>query len=126
MAITYCLRYLDKVTLSYAAVYGLREDLGLVGSQYSWVASIFYFGYMVAEAPANYLLQKLPIARFAAVNIFIWGILVMLCAVAKNFAGIAVLRFLVAAFEACIEPCWVHLTGMFYRADEQGARVVIW
>lgn len=126
MSVSYCLRYLDKVTLSYAAVYGLREDVGLSGYQYSWVVALFYFGYLVASPAANYLIQKFPIAKYAAGNILIWGVLVMLCAAARNFAGIAALRFLVAVFEASIEPCWVHITGMFYKREEQGARVIVW
>ena len=126
LAISFGLQYLDKVTISYAAIYGMREELHLVGQEYSWANSLFYFGYLVGEFPANYLMHKVPIGKFAAVNTLIWGVLVMLCAVAKNFAGLGVLRFLMGLFEACIGPCWVQLTGMFYKAEEQGARVAIW
>lgn len=34
-----------------------------------------------------------------------------------------VLRFLVGVFEAGIGPCWIALTGSFYRKEEQGARM---
>lgn len=104
----------------------MRTDLKLVGSDYSWANSIFYFGYLAGEIPANYLMQKLPIGKFAATNLLIWGVLVMLCAVAKNFAGLAVLRFLMGFFEAGIPPCWIHITGMFYKGQEQGTRCTIW
>jgi len=126
LAITFGLQYLDKITISYAAVYGMRTDLGLVGQEYSWTNSLFYFGYMVGELPANYLLQKFPIGKFAGVNLIIWGMLVMLCSVAKNFAGLAVLRFLMGIFEACIGPCWIQITGAFYAGEEQAARTTFW
>ncbi|TVY52770.1 putative transporter [Lachnellula cervina] len=126
LALTFGLQYLDKVTLSYAAVYGMRKDLHFVGTDYSWANSIFYFGYLAGEIPANYLMQRLPIGKFAAANLLIWGVLVMLCAVAKNFAGFATLRFLMGLFEACIAPCWIHVTGMFYKGQEQGTRCTIW
>ncbi|KAH8901123.1 dipeptide transmembrane transporter [Thozetella sp. PMI_491] len=126
LMITFGLQYLDKVTISYAAVYDMRTDLNLVGQDYSWANSIFYFGYLVGEFPANYLLQRLPIGKTAAVTLFIWGILVMLCAVAKNFAGLAVLRFLMGFFEAGIPPCWIYITSMFYKASEQGTRCTAW
>ncbi len=29
--------YIDKTTLSYAAIFGIEEDMGLHGSQYSWL-----------------------------------------------------------------------------------------
>lgn len=35
---------LIETTLSYASIMGLKEDLGLVGDQYQWLGSIFYFG----------------------------------------------------------------------------------
>jgi len=34
-------RQLDKICISYASIMGLREDLGLSLSQYSWLSSIF-------------------------------------------------------------------------------------
>lgn len=126
LALTFGLQYLDKVTISYVAVCGMRTDLSIVGQQYSWVNSLFYFGYLVAEPPANYLLQKLPIGKFAVANLFIWDVLVMLCAVAKTFTGLAVLPFLMGVFESCIGPCWVQITGMYYNGPEQGTRVTIW
>lgn len=128
--------------MSYAAIYGMRKDLGLVGQDYSWVTSIFYFGYLVAEAPASYLLAKFTPRTFASTAIFLWGVMVILCAATKvripsgipmlstklttsrqNFAGIMVLRFLMGVFEAGIGPCWIALTSMFYKNDEQGARM---
>lgn len=29
-------------------------------------------------------------------------------------------------FEASIPPCWIYITSMFYRADEQGLRCIGW
>jgi hypothetical protein len=39
--------YIDKTTLSYAAIFGIQSDLHLVGTQYSWLSSIFYFGFLI-------------------------------------------------------------------------------
>lgn len=100
----------------------MRKDLRLVGSQYSWTNSIFYFGYLIAQGPSAYLLTKFPIGKYAAVNILLWGIMVTLCAVTTNFTGLAVLRFLMGIFEAAIGPCWVAMMGLFYKNTEQGAR----
>jgi len=48
MCVVYGLNYLDKTTLSYASIMGIKEPhskggIGLVGSQYSWLGSMFYF-----------------------------------------------------------------------------------
>lgn len=71
-------------------------------------------------------MQKLSIGKFASANLLIWGVLVVLCAVAKDFTGLAVLRFLMGVFESCIGPCWVTITSMFYKREEQGTRCTAW
>lgn len=99
------------------------DDLHLVGQQYSWTSSIYYFGYLVAEPPSAYLIAKCHIGQYVAVNVFLWGVMVMLCAVTKNFTGLMVLRFLMGVFEASTGPCWVALMSMYYKNEEQGLRV---
>lgn len=64
LCLTYALQSIDKTTLGYAAVFGLEDDLHLVGTEYSWLGAIFYLGYLIWEFPTNVLLQKLPINRF--------------------------------------------------------------
>ena len=44
MCIVYGLNYLDKTTLSYANVMGLKKSLHLKGDDYQWLGSMFYFG----------------------------------------------------------------------------------
>ncbi len=46
LAVCYAFFYIDKTTLSYAAIFGIRDDLKLVGTQYNWLSSIFYFGFL--------------------------------------------------------------------------------
>ena len=44
MCIVYGLNYLDKTTLSYASIMGIKKDIGLKGDDYQWLGSMFYFG----------------------------------------------------------------------------------
>jgi len=58
MCLVYGLNYLDKTTLSYASVMGMtsaqsKGGIGLEGDQYSWLGSMFYFGYLAWEYPTN-------------------------------------------------------------------------
>lgn len=50
LAVCYAFFYIDKTTLSYAAIFGIRDDLHLVGTQYSWLSSIFYFGFLACKS----------------------------------------------------------------------------
>lgn len=102
MCFVYFLSYLDKQTLNYANTYGLQKDLGLTGNDYSWIVSITNIGYFVCAYPSNIALQKLPIRKFVAGNLMLWGAILMLTCVAKDFAGIMALRFVSGGAEACI------------------------
>lgn len=48
ICIVYFLQYIDKTAISYASVTGIFESVNLVGNQFNWVASIFFFGYVDA------------------------------------------------------------------------------
>ncbi|CAL3971284.1 unnamed protein product [Diplocarpon coronariae] len=73
IVLTSTLAFLDKNAMAYAAVYGMRKDTHLVGQQYSWLGSIFYFGYLFAEFPILWLLGKVPIGKYVAICLFAWG-----------------------------------------------------
>jgi ACS family allantoate permease-like MFS transporter len=73
MCIVYGLNYLDKTTLSYASVMGLRlppsadklhSGINLKGDHYQWLGSMFYFGYIAFEYPTTRLLQALPLGKY--------------------------------------------------------------
>lgn len=81
-------------------VQGIKEDLKLVGTDYSWLSSIFYFGWLAWAIPSNLLMQRSPPAYYLAFNIFMWGALLMCQAAINNFGGLAALRVLSGAFEA--------------------------
>ncbi|KAK1471774.1 allantoate permease [Colletotrichum tamarilloi] len=43
MCLLYGLNYVDKVAMGWAVLFDFRKDLGLVGDEYSWASSMFYF-----------------------------------------------------------------------------------
>ena len=126
MCIVYGLNYLDKTTLSYASVMGLETDLNLTKSNYQWLGSIFYIGYLGFEYPTNRLLQRLPLAKYSAFNIILWGLTLSCTAATKNFAGIASVRLIMGILEAAVTPGFVLFTSQWYTKEEQGLRTGIW
>ncbi|RAH41027.1 putative MFS transporter [Aspergillus brunneoviolaceus CBS 621.78] len=124
--VTYFFQSLDKGILNYASIMGIKTDTHLVGQQYSWLGSILYFGILVGEYPQNFLLQKLPLAKMLAINVFIWGAIVACSAAATNFASLMVVRFLLGFFESCVQPAMMLLTSMWYRREEQSVLNSIW
>ena len=123
IAVCYAFFYIDKTTLSYAAIFGIEEDLNLHGSMYSWLSSLFYFGFLAWALPTNLLLQRLPVGKWLGFNIFLWGFFLMLQAAAHNFAGLAALRAFAGAAEACSDPAFILITSMWYTRREQPVRI---
>ncbi|KAK6608092.1 hypothetical protein H4I96_04327 [Botrytis cinerea] len=126
LAVCYMFYYIDKTTLSYAAIFGIKDDLHLEGTKYSWLSSIFYFGWLAWAFPTNYLMQKFPVAKYLAFNIFMWGALLMCQAAARNFAELAVLRALSGAAEGCSDSSFMIITSMWYTRREQPIRIGLW
>ncbi|KAL1876849.1 hypothetical protein VTK73DRAFT_9151 [Phialemonium thermophilum] len=111
--------YVDKQTLGSSAILGILEDAHLSSNQYNWLSSIFYLGYLVAEWPQNYALQRLPVARWLAANLIVWGGLLLLHIPCNSFASLFVVRFALGLAEACIVPSFLLILSMFFTYDEQ-------
>ncbi|KAK7409478.1 hypothetical protein QQX98_008328 [Neonectria punicea] len=69
MAGVYFFQYLDKGSINYASVFGLKDDLKLSGKEFSWVVSLFYLGQLASEYPAAYILSRFHITNFVGATI---------------------------------------------------------
>jgi len=107
---TFFLQYIDKQAMGYSAVFDLFETTGITGDQYSWLASIFYFAYLFAEWPSAYLAQHFPTGRVVSLFCFCWGSIMLLTAATHNFAGFAVMRFLLGVFESVVTPAFMMVS----------------
>ncbi|RYO88592.1 hypothetical protein DL766_007235 [Monosporascus sp. MC13-8B] len=123
---TYFCQSLDKGTLGFSSVMNIREDANLQGPEFAWLGTILYMGVLVGEYPTNMLLQKLPVAKYLAANVFCWGIVVACSAAASDFASLMVVRFLLGVFEACVQPAFIIMTGMWYTKREQAVLTSLW
>ncbi|KAM0270054.1 hypothetical protein ACHAQH_009554 [Verticillium albo-atrum] len=75
----------------------------LQGQQYSWVASMFYFGYFARTYPTSILIARVPVAKYLTVNALFWGTVVAVTAACTNFGGLLVVRFLLCIAGATLE-----------------------
>ncbi|KAK5111193.1 hypothetical protein LTR85_012242 [Meristemomyces frigidus] len=124
LAAVYFLQYLDKTTLSYTAVMGLRTDTHLHGQEYSDLGMLFYIGFICSEFPTQYFAQRFSrLSLYLGVNIMLWGVVLACHAACTSFAGLAICRTLLGIFEACVAPILVLIIAMWYKKEEQGRRV---
>ncbi|KAL2696688.1 hypothetical protein AAEP93_001983 [Penicillium crustosum] len=126
MLIAYMMAFLDKQTLNYTSLMSIREDLHLVGSQYSWSSSIFYFGYLFFSYPASLLMVKFPLGKYLSTVFILWAIVLACHAATTNFAGLMVARFFLGCTEASLSPGFTLITSLWYRTSEQPLRHGIW
>ncbi|OBT65226.1 hypothetical protein VE03_04790 [Pseudogymnoascus sp. 23342-1-I1] len=127
LCMTYCLQYYDKAMLSQAAIFGLRDDLGLkTGNRYSFSASIFYLGYIVGAYPTMILAQRYPVERVASILVVLWGICLILTVACTNYQGLFAQRFFLGLLESGISPLFMLIVGSWYKKNEQAFRMGIW
>ncbi|KAG7692022.1 hypothetical protein KL929_005235 [Ogataea haglerorum] len=126
MFLCYTCQFIDKVALNYANIMGLKKDLGLVGNQFSDLATYFFVGFLVFEPIQGFFIQKNSPTRVLAVNVMIWGVLCMCSSATSNFAGMLSVRVLLGCSEAAIAPCLVLITASWYTRGQAAFRTGIW
>ncbi|KAG7835631.1 hypothetical protein KL942_005169 [Ogataea angusta] len=126
MFLCYTCQFIDKVALNYANIMGLKKDLGLVGNQFSDLATYFFVGFLIFEPIQGFFIQKISPTRVLAVNVMLWGVLCMCSSAATNFAGMITVRVLLGCSEAAIAPCLVLITASWYTRGQAAFRTGIW
>jgi ACS family allantoate permease-like MFS transporter len=80
------------LSLSYSSVMGILTDAHLTTGQYTWLGTIYYFGYLAAAYPHNRLLQHFAQAKYIAVCSLLWGVVLCTMAAANDFTGLMFVR----------------------------------
>lgn len=114
MVFTYFLQALDKGTMSFTSIMGLQEDIGIAGTElFPWLTTCIYIAILVVEYPINWLIQRVPIAKFLGTCIIIWGSILALHAACTTFTHFVVIRTLLGAFEAVCQPTFLVMSAMW-------------
>lgn len=114
MVLTYFLQALDKGTLSFTSIMGIRKDLNLLdGQKFSWLTTCIYIAILIVEYPINWTIQRVPIGKFLGGCVVAWATILCLHSVAKNFAHMIVLRTLLGIFEAVCQPSFLVMSSMW-------------
>lgn len=125
ICILYALQFMDKNSLNWASVLGVRKDLHMHGQQYAWAGSAFYYGYLFFEFFTSLSIQKFPIIYTVSIYVVLWGTILCLHSV-PQYPGFIVLRCILGGLESAITPAFVIVTGQWYSKDEIFLRTAIW
>lgn len=77
-----------------------------------------FAGYIVAQLPGHFLMQKFPLGRFVAVSVFLWSLVVFLHCTAESYGALIPLRFFLGFFESSLVPAMEVTIGMFLTPNE--------
>ncbi|OQE17885.1 hypothetical protein PENSTE_c019G07977 [Penicillium steckii] len=122
VVLLYLFSFLDRVNIGNARLYGLEEDLGLVGNQYQIAVSILFVTYCFFEVPSNLVLKKLRPSRYIATISIIWGIIATLTGITQNYSGLIACRVLLGVVEAGLFPGFITYLTLFYSKREIAVR----
>ncbi|PVI02977.1 MFS general substrate transporter [Periconia macrospinosa] len=122
IVILYIFAFIDRVNIGNAQLFSLPKDLKLTGLQYNIALCLFFVSYVTFEIPANILMKKVKPHIFMSGCALFFGFLVIMEGLVSNFAGLAVLRFLLGAAEAGIFPGCFYLLSMWYKRSEAQKR----
>ncbi|KAJ5502733.1 Major facilitator superfamily domain general substrate transporter [Penicillium fimorum] len=122
VVLLYLFSFLDRVNIGNARLYGLEEDLGLVGNQYQVCVSILFVTYCFFEVPSNLVLKKLRPSRYIATISILWGIIATLTGITQSYGGLIACRVLLGVVEAGLFPGFITYLTLFYSKREIALR----
>ncbi|KAI0065989.1 MFS general substrate transporter [Artomyces pyxidatus] len=116
----------DKNTLGYSAILGMRTSAHLTVNQYNWLGTIFFLSYFAFEYPQNLALQRFPVGKWMTLNILVWGVVLICHAACTSFAGLFVVRLILGMCEGSVTAGFMITNSMFWTRDEQIVRIGLW
>ncbi|CAB5163926.1 putative MFS transporter [Rhizophagus irregularis] len=125
LTLLYLLSFLDRVNIGNAKLAHIEHDIGLVGVQFNWCLSIFFFGYILFEIPSNLILLRTNPSLWIPFIMTLWGLVMILMAFVKNFAELMSARFFLGACESGLFPGAVYYITTWYKRSETNSRIAI-
>lgn len=126
VAFLYSLFYIDKASNGWAAVMGIKADMKMKGTMYSWTGSSFYLGYLFFQPFASLSLQKFPLTTCFSVYMFSWALIICMQATNQNYAAFTFLRTILGCSEASASVFTTLLTSQYFKKKESFLRVSFW
>jgi len=96
----YFLNFLDRNAMINGKLNDLDKDLGLKGTQYNTLVSIFFVGYLTGQVPSNMILNRVRPSIFMSVCMFAWALVSTLTYLVQDYNGMMAARFILGVTEA--------------------------
>lgn len=100
----------------------MEPDLRMAGHDYNNALTIFFISYALAEPITNVLLKRLTPRVFFTAIILLWGLIMTLMGLVKNYAGLLACRWFLGLAEAGLFPGVNYYLSCWYKRSELGLR----
>ncbi|KAH8731559.1 major facilitator superfamily domain-containing protein [Phaeosphaeriaceae sp. PMI808] len=125
MMLIYVLNYLDRNNIATARLGTFEKDIGLKGTQYNTIISIFFVGYILTQIPTNMILNKMRPSIFLPSIMCMWAAVSAATGAVHNYKGMIALRFMLGFVEAPFFPGALYLFSSWYTKRELAKRISI-
>lgn len=115
----------DRSNIGNALTSTFKEDLSLTLAQVNTGTQLLQVGIIVAEIPANILLQRIGPRVWLAALLLLWGTVTLTQAWMTDVHSFMATRFLLGLLEGGFVPGSQYILALFYRSDELALRTAI-
>jgi MFS family permease len=113
------INYIDRGNLATAAPL-MQGELHLNATQLGVLLSAFYYGYVLAMAPAGWLAERYGAHKMLAIGAAVWSVATLLTGFATSFAALLALRLLLGIGESAAFPCASKLLAQTVEVSRLG------
>ncbi|KAH7078519.1 major facilitator superfamily domain-containing protein [Paraphoma chrysanthemicola] len=128
MIVTYFLQALDKGTMSFSSIMGIRNDIPVLKDNHywGWLTTCIYIAILIVEYPINWTIQRVPVGKFLGINILLWSTTLCCHAACFSFPALITVRTFLGIFEAVCQPAFLIMSSIWYKRSEQAAVINYW
>lgn len=117
--------YLDRSNIGNAKVFGFEEGIGLTGTQFNNVSTLFYPTYIVFETPWVMAVKYFGANKVLAVAMVSWSAVTLGTGFIRDYHEAIVVRLLLGFFEAGLVPGLVFIMSTIWSRESQSKRVAL-
>ncbi|GAA6024865.1 hypothetical protein JCM10207_003160 [Rhodosporidiobolus poonsookiae] len=125
LTVLYLAAYIDRSNIGNAALFGLKEELGLSSSHYNNALMSFFFTYALFDIPSTIFLKRFGPATYIALAMTAFGIITIATGFVKDIGGLVTCRVLLGVFESGLFPGVVYILSSWYTKYELQTRIAI-
>ncbi|CAG1966181.1 unnamed protein product [Fusarium graminearum] len=120
------MKYIDQTNVTNAYVTGMKEDLNIMGNEYTYMLMCYTIATAIMQIPSNAIALKVR-PRYCIVACEIgWTIFTFAQAAATSPKQMYAFRFMIGFFESGFSPIIIFLLGSWYNKSELAKRMAIW